>query len=159
MRLDATRGAFPCRLAVLAFLLSNPSAVAQTQSSALPALGDTQVWTDFVVEHLIRDKTKFFLDGGLRWGRDVSSLVYERIGGGISVQPWKYLTLAPRYSFVSTEPTSAEVDREHRLGMEATFAATFRRWTVADRNVIERRFRLPRDSTRYRTRLRVERAF
>src|SRR5213592_165145 len=132
---------------------------AKGQSNTLLRLRDIQVWTVFSAVHSLRDKTDIFVEGGLRWGRNATGFIYERLGGGVAFTPRKYLTLGPRYSIVETEPTATQELGENRLGLESTFTASLRRWTISDRNVIERRFRQPRDSTRYRNRLRLERAF
>jgi uncharacterized protein DUF2490 len=159
MHRHPTLGALPIRLALILLLLTSASAVAEPQASPLPPLRDTQVWTDIAAIHPVSEKAYFFVDGGLRWGQDVSALVYKRVGGGFSIKPVKYLRLGPRYSFIATDPTAVVENREHRLGFEATFFASRGPWTIADRDIVERRFRLPRDSTRYRNRLRLERDF
>ncbi|PYV16544.1 MAG: hypothetical protein DMG21_11505 [Acidobacteria bacterium] len=147
------------RLALLLLIFLHSPKEAEAQSNTLPPLRDTQVWTDFSAVHSLRDKTDIFVEGGLRWGRNATGFIYERLGGGVAFTPRKYLTLGPRYSIVETEPTATQELGENRLGLESTFTASLRRWTISDRNVIERRFRQPRDSTRYRNRLRLERAF
>jgi uncharacterized protein DUF2490 len=152
------RALTPFRLALL-LVFSSSLSRAHAQSNPLPPLQDTQLWADFAASHSLSEKTDFFVDGGLRWGRNVRELVYERLAAGLSIQPRSYLSLVPRYTFLDTEPTATQEVRENRLGFECTFTASLRRWTIADHNVIERRFRQPRDSTRYRNRLRLERPF
>ncbi len=152
------RAVAPYRLALL-LIFSGCLSQAQAQSNPLPPLQDTQLWLDLEANHSLSEKTDFFVDGGLRWGRNLSGLVYERVAAGVSIQPRRYLRLTPRYTFIDTEPTATQEVRENRLGFECTLTAFLRRWTIADRNVIERRFRQPQDSTRFRNRLRLERPF
>ncbi len=149
----------PFPLLPLAFLLVFFSAGLNTlraQSKPLPPLRDKQLWTDVLVYNALREKTDLFFDGGLRWGRDASRLVYERASVGVAFRLNKHLSLTPRYSFTNTEPTATQEVRENRLGVDATVSASARGWTITDRNVVERRFRKPADSTRYRNRLRTE---
>src|SRR5438309_2463304 len=99
------RAVAPYRLALL-LVFSIPPSRAQAQSSPLPPLKDTQLWVDLDANHSLSEKTDFFVDGGLRWGRNVSGLVYERVAAGLSIEPRRYLRLVPRYAFVDTEPTA-----------------------------------------------------
>lgn len=153
----------PGTLLRLTFLLSILTSLGLTglraQSKPLPPRKDTQLWTDLQAYHALSDKTDVLVDGGLRWGRNVSDLVYERLSVGVVFKPNRHLTLTPRYTFTGTEPTATQEVRENRLGLEAVFGVAGTRWRASDRNAIERRFRDPADSNRYRNRLRFERDF
>lgn len=122
---------------------------------------DRQIWNDTSLAIALNKKVDFNVLGTLRVGRDVSRPVDERIGFSFSFKLGKYLTLAPSYLYIATQPLKNQKAFENRL----SFAATVRgpvggRFILTDRNLFERRIRRPQiDSTRYRNRLQVEHPF
>ncbi|MDQ3253873.1 MAG: DUF2490 domain-containing protein, partial [Acidobacteriota bacterium] len=130
---------------------------AQTRSPA--PQDDTQVWPEVQITMPLNNRVDLTVNGQLRVGRRVTDLVDERGGMGLAVKVGKYLTLAPSYLHIATQPTPDRKAFENRLNFAATVRLpAFKSFIVTDRNLIERRFRTPTNSTRYRNRLQVERA-
>ena len=142
----------------LLFVLAAIPPDAFSQSASVIPREDVQIWTDFHFAHSLRENTDLSVSGGLRMGRDVSHLVYERLGAGLSFKFGKYLTLFPYYSYFATQPAAGLDNRENRLSLDTGLGLPHGRWEFTDQNVFERRFRDPKDSTRYRNRLQIERA-
>ncbi len=128
-----------------------------SQSSPAVIGEDTQIWSDFYAFHPLDKDMDLLLDAGLRLGRSASHPVYERVGAGFSFKFGKYITLAPFYHYYATQPVAGQDERENRISLEATVGVPLGRWTLSDRNRFERRFRDPKDSTRYRTVFQLER--
>jgi hypothetical protein len=113
--------------------------------------------------HALREGTDLLLSGSVRLGRDASHPVYERLGAGLAFRMsesggrHRYLTLTPHYTYTATQPFAGEDRRENRLTLETTGGVSLGRWTVSDRNDIDRRFIDPKPTTRYRNRVQLER--
>ena len=135
---------------------------ASPQARQVAPLHDTQAWADLTVSHALSENTDLLLSGGIRWGRDVSHVVYRRLSGGLSFRcggaGWlRYVTISPFYSHYAAQPGVGS-GPENRTSLAVGVAFPFGRWTVSERNTVERRFRDPKDSTRYRNRLQLERS-
>ncbi len=141
-------------LCLLAFMPGS----ALPQSNPPVPRGDTQIWSEVLAFHSLRQDTDLLLIGSFRLGRDVRRPVYERGGAGLIFKLGKYLTVSPLYSYYAMQPISGQDNRENRISLEATVTLPHGRWVVTDRNRIERRFRDPADSTRYRNVIQIERA-
>ncbi len=145
------------------FLLGLAAADAWPQTTQLGPREDTQLWSEVKASHTLRQDTDLLLGGALRWGRDVRHLVYERLGAGLSFKlgessRWrKYVTISPLYAYFATQPFAGQDKRENRITLDTRLRVPFGRWTVSDRSAIERRFLDPKDTTRYRNRIRFER--
>lgn len=145
------------RTIALGALLTLLPGSARPQSSPF-LLRDTQLWSEVLAFHSLRQDTDLMLIGDFRLGRNASHPVYERAGAGPSFKLGTYVTLTPLYSYFAMQPLEGQDNREHRISLEATAAIPLGRWTVTSRNRIERRFRDPADSTRYKTLLQLERS-
>lgn len=144
-----------CLIAIGALVLVfYPPARAQTM--ALPR-DDNQIWTEYQLAVPLDDKTDFVAIGVVRFGRDVSHPVNERIGAGISRKVGKYLTVFPFYLHVAAQPTSINRSTEERITLEATTKFPLGHFRFIDRNRVEfhLRSRLP-DFTQYRNRPQIE---
>jgi len=120
---------------------------------------DTQVWPEVQITVPLNKRVDLTVNSQLRVGRRVTDFVDERGGMGLAIKAGKYLTLAPSYLHIATQPTPDRKAFENRLSFAATVRLpAFKSFTVTDRNQLERRFRTPTNSTRYRNRLQVERA-
>jgi hypothetical protein len=118
---------------------------------------DNQVWTDVQLSVPLNKTVDFVLLGTLRFGRDVTHPVDERLGGGFSFKVGKYLTLTPAYLHIQTQPFRGLSFYENRLAFAATPRFQLGRFTLTDRNQFERRLRHPQgDSSRYRNFLLIE---
>ncbi len=144
------------QLSLLFFLLS---ATSHGQSRDLHH--DTQVWNDTQVAFALNKQIDFVLLGTLRFGREVTRPVDERIGAAISFKVGTYLTLAPGYLYIATQPFKNTKGFENRLFMFATVKFPIGHgFVLSDRNLFERRIRHPQiDATRYRNRLQIEHPF
>ena len=101
----------------------------------------------------------FVLLGVVRFGRNVSRPVNERVGAGILVRCGKYLTVLPSYQYVASQPTSTNHSTEHRITLEATPKFPIRGFVVSDRNRVEFHFHSPSPKfIQYRNRMQIEHA-
>jgi len=143
-------------LAFSAFCVTN--ALAQAQSS--PATrADNQVWSELQLAVPISDKIDLVLLGVVRFGRNVSRPVNERVGAGILVRCGRYLTLLPSYLYVASQPTSINHSTEHRITLEVTPKFPIRSFVVSDRNRVEFHFHSPSPNfVQYRNRMQIEHA-
>jgi hypothetical protein len=139
---------------VSSLLLLNAAAVsAQTR----PSDSDVQSWTDVQLSVPLSKTVDFVLLGTLRIGRNLHRPVDERLGGAFSFKAGKYLTFAPSYLYITTQPFKGRRSFESRLSIPATIKFPIDRFTISDRNLFERRFRHPGgESTRYRNKLQVD---
>ena len=118
---------------------------------------DVQIWTETQVAIPVDKKVDLVLLGIVRFGRDVSRPVNERIGAGVSCKVGKYLTLFPFYLRIASQPTSTSHSTEDRITLEATFKFPAGRFTVHDRNRVEYHVHHPPPNfTQYRNRMQVE---
>lgn len=130
---------------------------ARAQRAAPAPRADTQVWNDIQIALPLDDRLDLLLLGTVRFGRQVTRPVDERAGVGLSFRVNKYFTLAPNYLYIGMQPLAGKKNYEHRLTIAATVRLPFGKFTVSDRNQLERRIRRPQvDATRYRNRLQIE---
>lgn len=95
--------------------------------------------------------------GTLRLGRDISHAVDERVGVGFTFRFGKYLTVAPNYLHIGTQPFENRRGWENRLTLPITLRFNAGDFRLSDRNQFERRFRSNgARSTRYRNRFQVD---
>jgi hypothetical protein len=121
---------------------------------------DTQEWNDVQITVPLNKTVDFILLGTLRIGRNITHPVDERIGFNFSYKVNKYFTLIPGYLHINMRPTSGQQSHEERLSIAGTLTLPKKRFTLTDRNTLERRFRSPQlDATRYRNRLQLEYPF
>jgi hypothetical protein len=122
-----------------------------------PDQSDIQQWNDLQISFALSKQIDFVMLGTLRLGRDMHRPVDERIGVAFSFKLGKYVTVAPSYLNITTQPVRDLDLRETRLSLPATVRFKIGDFVISDRNVVERRLRPPRpDSTRYRNRLQIE---
>lgn len=143
-------------LIVPIFLLISSVFVAQGQATTFLET-DTQNWNDVYLFVPVAGRVDFVMQGTLRLGSDISRPVDERIGVGFSFRFGKYLTVIPNYLRIRTQPIPNRKLYENRLSVAATVKFPVGKFTLSDRNLMERRLRHPGgDSTRYRNRFQVE---
>jgi Protein of unknown function (DUF2490) len=120
---------------------------------------DNQLWSDVQVAVPVTKTIDFNVLGTLRLGRDISRPVDERIGAGFTFKFGKYLTVAPNYLYIGTQPVKGRRGWESRLSFPITVRFELGKFRLSDRNLFERRFRQPGiTSTRYRNRFQIEHA-
>ncbi len=148
-------------ISIAAIFLCSVSAFSQT----IPIDNDIQIWNDTSVSFpLIKSKNKegkeferlsFSINGILRFGRNVSRPVDERIGVGFNYRINKYFSLAPDIFYRGTQPFKGRRDYETRFRFAVVLENKWKHFSIANRNQIEYRMRNSRqDSVRYRNRFR-----
>ena len=134
-------------------LLVGPTAKAQSTLDET----DTQQWNDVIFSVPITKQIDFNFQGGFRLGRDMSHPVDERVGLGATFRIGSHLSLLPFYLRIETQPFEGRQAHEDRLNFAATLRFEKSKFRFSDRNLIERRLRVPQiDSTRYRNRFQIE---
>jgi Protein of unknown function (DUF2490) len=137
-------------------LLCAASAAAQ---SRVPE-NDTQSWNDFQFTIPLNQKVDFLLTGTLRFGDNVTRPVDERFGAAFNYKPNRELTLGFWVFGREARPPNGRREHETRLTLAATYQKPLGKFTLNDRNWLERRWREPQvDAWRYRNRVRVEHPF
>ena len=117
---------------------------------------DFQSWNDVQLTVPVNKRFDFILTGTLRFGNNVERLVDRRIGAALNFKVNNWLSVQPSYTNIVTTPRNSNRRNENRLSFAATYKFPFKKITLTDRNLFERRFRSPRNSTRYRNRLQLE---
>lgn len=144
-------------LLISAFLILFAQVV---QSQTVAPQDDTQSWNEVQIAIPINKKLDLNISGQLRFGRNISDFVDERAGIGFTFKPNKYLQIHPSYTYIATQPVRNRTAYENRLNLPVTIISPkFRGFTVSNRNLVERRWRKPVNSWRYRNRLQIERTF
>lgn len=129
---------------------------------------DNQLWneTQFVFPLVKKkdadgesvDKLSFFLQTNLRIGRNVSNFTTRRVGFGFDYRLNKYVSFTPSYVYINSQsPVNREKQYETRVRLAVNLEKEWKRFSLDDRNLIERRFRNSSDddTVRYRNRLRL----
>jgi Protein of unknown function (DUF2490) len=132
-------------------VLFSSHALAQTDQT------DNQQWTDVQLAIPVTTAIDLNFLGTLRIGRDISHPVDERVGVGFTFRFGKYVTVAPNYLHIGTQPSENRKGWENRLVLPITLRFKAGQFTLSDRNQFERRFRsIGAKSTRYRNRFHVD---
>lgn len=132
-------------------------------AAQVPPERDTQIWTDaYVTIPIIKKadkktpKVSIVLVGTLRFGRNLSRPVDERIAAGLEFRVNRYLTLTPAYLYRADQPFAGRRESESRIRLDVGIERQFKAFSIKDRNRIEHRFRNSRsDSTRYRNKIQI----
>jgi hypothetical protein len=137
------------------FLVLLVTANANGQTS--PSQSDTQQWTDVQLAVPVTQEIDFNLLGTLRFGRNLSHSVDERVGVGMSVKLGKYFTFTPNYVHIGMQPFAGRKVWENRISLPVTLRFDVGKFKLSDRNTIERRYRTQAvAATRYRNRFQVD---
>lgn len=131
-------------LAVALLIIGNRGLCA-AQFSQRPSVrkSDMQEWNDVQIASPLRKSADLLVLGTLRLGQNITSPAEERIGGGFNFRVKKYFYLTPTYEYVRTQPGGGRKGKEHRLSLAATFRRPLEKFTISDRNLVERRIRDP----------------
>jgi hypothetical protein len=129
------------------------------QTSRVPET-DVQNWNDVQLTVPVNKKFDFLMQGTLRLGDDLTKAVDERFGAGFNYKLIPDVTLGALVFGRVAEPPNGRREHETRLTLGATVQRPFGKFTLSDRNWLERRWRDPQiDAWRYRNRLRLEHPF
>src|ERR1043165_3600539 len=121
---------------------------------------DVQNWNDVQLAVPLNKKVDFLLTGTLRFGDNVTKAVDERFGAGFNYKVNHDLTLGASVFGREARPPNGRREHETRLTLAATYQKPIGKFTLSDRNWVERRWREPQvDAWRYRNRLRLEHPF
>lgn len=144
-------------LSAALLILCCSDSIISAQSIVPAPTDDTQLWNDLQVTVPLQKKVDLVLTGTFRLGRGVSHPVSERGGISIVYKPNKFFTFDTGYLYTASQPYRGRKSYGSNLIFTGTLKFPIGRFTISDRNQVERRFRNSRsDSTRYRNRLRIE---
>ena len=141
---------------IFALIILSCGAVLFAKAQATVEEEDVQSWNAVQLTVPINKRFDFIVTGTLRFGNNVERLVDRRIGAAVNFKVTNWLSLQPGYTNIITTPRNARRRNENRLSFAATYRFPFKKFTLTDRNLFERRFRSPQNSTRYRNRLQFE---
>ena len=142
---------------VLLLMITSAGCLTMFAQTAKPPRDDLQVWTETQVAIPLDSNVNLVLLGTVRFGRNVSRPVNERIGAGVSFKAGKYLTIFPSYLRVAAQPTATSHSTEDRITLEATIKFPAGHFTIADRNRVEFHIHHPAPNfTQYRNRVQIE---
>jgi hypothetical protein len=134
-----------------------PAKVSTAQSSLpISDLDDSQLWTAVQLALPLQERTQLILSGTFRQGRDFSHPVYESGGASVRFRLGRYLALSPIYQFVATQYYPGIHTRESRVSLNGVVSIPIKRLVLDNMHQFEQRFREPRNSNRYRTRVQLE---
>ncbi|MGI8640956.1 MAG: DUF2490 domain-containing protein [Pyrinomonadaceae bacterium] len=137
-----------------------------TFSQTRPIKSDFQIWNDTSVTFPLKkskdkkgkdfDRMTVSINGTLRFGRNASRPVDERIGFGFNYRLNKYISFVPDYLYRGYQPFQGRKDFESRFRFAVVLENKWKYFSLNDRNQIEYRLRNSRqDSVRYRNRFRL----
>lgn len=145
-------------LGAFVFFLFTASLIAQT-TNRVPK-SDNQSWNDLQISIPMTEKIDYTLQLTGRFGDNVTQLVDLRYGVGWVFRPNKYLSFNPFYFHREARPPNGRHEREDRLTLGATVRFPVGKFTIAERNWFERRWRHPQvNAWRYRNRVQLEHPF
>ena len=140
-------------LPLLIVLLS----AAPAQSEQPLSKEDTQLWSEVQAVAHVRKNVDWISSGMIRFGNNVSDLIYERFFTGVTFKLGKHFDLMPWYGYFAFQPDEARDIRESRLAVDGTFRWAFGKFVLSDRNRVERRFFTSGQRyNRYRNRIQIE---
>jgi hypothetical protein len=150
------RPAFPLLFLTAVLLCPGGGDFAQTP---VPE-ADTQNWNEIQLTIPVSKKVDFLIQGTLRIGGNISKAVDERWGFGFNYKLNKYVTINELYYHREARAPNGRHEVEERLTLGATLSKPIGKFTLSDRNSVERRWRQPQvDAWRYRNRIQLEHPF
>ena len=101
------------------------------------------------------DRLTFTLTGTFRFYDNASYLADKRIGGSFTYRLNKNVSFIPEYFYRSNKPVAGRKEFESRVRFAAVFENKWKKFSIANRNMVEYRIRNSRENSfRYRNRLR-----
>lgn len=129
---------------------------AQVYGQPLRPQEDVQSWNDVRLTVPVHKRVDLVLTGTLRFGDDLHRLVDRRAAVAVNFKVKDWLSIQPGYTNIANFRQNTRRRIEHRLNISATYKFPFKKFTLSNRSLFERRLREPRNSTRYRNRLQFE---
>jgi hypothetical protein len=118
---------------------------------------DNQQWNEVQLAIPLTKTIDFNVLGTLRFGRNITRPVDERLGLGATFRFGKYVSVAPNYLYIGTQPFKNRRVWESRLSLPVTLRFNAGEFRLSDRNLLERRIRHPGgNSFRYRNKFQLE---
>ena len=118
---------------------------------------DTQLWTSVYTTTGLDKHFDLLLNGQLRFGNHVSTLIDERVQTGFSYHTFSWLTLSPVYSYINHDQPGYTPFTENRIDFSATVHFPVHELRIALKSTGEWRFRDPQgNSFRFRERLTLD---
>ena len=102
---------------------------------------DNQQWTDVQLAVPVTKNFDFNILGTLRFGRDISRPVDERVGAGFTWKIGKYWQASPNYLHIGMQPFRGRKVWENRLSLPVTLRFNLDKFRLSDRNLLEHRIR------------------
>lgn len=131
-------------LAAAAFFFS-----ANIYAQTVPIERDFNIWNEFSVTFPIKkakdkkgktvDRLTFAFVGSLRFGRNASRPVDERIGFNFTYRVNKFISLAPGYLYRGYQPYRGRNDFESRYSFAVNVGNKWKKFSINDRNQLEYR--------------------
>ena len=152
----------PIYLRVLSSTALLVCAVLSVSAQAKPPVpkSDVQFWNDTSLAVPFGKKVDFVIQGTVRIRSNFQSAVDGRWGFGWVFKVNKYLSFNPFYFHREAKPPNGKPEREERLTLGATIRYPVKKFTLVERNWLERRWRAPQvDAWRYRNRIQLEHPF
>ena len=138
-------------------LFSSSLCLSAVQVAAQIDHTDNQQWNDVQLAIPLTKTIDVNVLGTLRFGRNITRPVYERLGLGSTFRFGKHFSVSPNYAYIATQPVKNRLLWESRLTLPVTLRFNAGKFRLSERNQIEHRIRNPGGSSnRYRNNLQVE---
>jgi Protein of unknown function (DUF2490) len=145
---------------LLTAILLHPAGQSSAQSQTRVPKADTQSWNDVQFTVPLNQNFDLLIQGTVRIGGNLTTVVDGRWGFGFNYKVWKYVTLNESYLHREAKPPNGRQEEEDRLTFGPTLRVPIKKFTLFDRNWFERRWRSPQvDAWRYRNRIQIEHPF
>jgi hypothetical protein len=116
-------------------------------AQTVPIERDFNIWNEFSVTFPVKkgtdkkgkkfDRITFALLGSLRFGRNVSRPVDERIGFNFSYRVNKFISLTPGYLYRGYQPYRGRIGLESRYSFAVNIGNKWKKFSINDRNQLE----------------------
>jgi hypothetical protein len=134
------RRAWPTWIAICLTLVTLwPAAAKAAETSQVLPRDDNQIWFDGQFTLPLSQNVDVVGSGGLRLGRGLDHLVFERPGVAVVFQVLSFLNIAPSYNYVASQPIAGKDVREQRFAVDGTLARRLFGFEISDHNRFERR--------------------
>ncbi|MFN0280153.1 MAG: DUF2490 domain-containing protein [Pyrinomonadaceae bacterium] len=117
---------------------------------------DVQSWNEIQLTVPMGKRVDFLTKLTMRIGKDVTRLNSGRIAIGYVWKPIKQVSVSPLYTFVNGRNSAGLFTIENRLSIAGAYRFPVRRFGLTHRSTIERRFRVPVNSWRYRAQFMID---